>query len=73
MYRRLTRAPRSLYDHAVPAPSQRRVLGILFFALAVAFGGIAFAAGAAEQWIIVAASAAIALWLAGLAARGLRR
>ena len=52
------------------APSQRRALGALFLLLALAFGGIAFAAGAAEQWIIVGASAAIALWLAGLAVRG---
>jgi hypothetical protein len=56
----------------VAAPSQRRALGALFLLLAVAFAGIAFAAGAADQWVIVAAAAAIALWMAGLAARGLR-
>jgi membrane protein YdbS with pleckstrin-like domain len=56
----------------VAAPSQRRALGALFLVLAVAFGGIAFAAGTAGEWIIVAAAAAIALWMAGLAARGLR-
>jgi hypothetical protein len=50
----------------------RRALGALFLLLALAFGGIAFAAGAAEEWIIVAAAAAIGLWLAGLAARALR-
>ncbi len=54
------------------APSQRRALGVLFLLLTLAFAGIAFAAGVAEQWIIVGASAAIALWLAGLAVRGLR-
>ena len=54
------------------APSQRRALGVLFLLLALAFGGIAFAAGAAEQWIIVGASAAIAVWFAGLAFRGLK-
>ncbi len=54
------------------APSQRRALGVLFLLLTLAFGGIAFAAGAAEQWIIVGASAAIAVWFAGLAFRGLK-
>ncbi len=52
--------------------SQRRALGALFLVLAIAFGGIAFAAGSAREWIIVAAAAAIALWMAGLAVRGLR-
>jgi formate hydrogenlyase subunit 3/multisubunit Na+/H+ antiporter MnhD subunit len=56
----------------VAAPSQRRALGVLFLLLALAFAGIAFAAGTAEKWIIVGASAAIALWLAGLAVRGLK-
>ena len=54
------------------ASPQRRALGALFLLLAVAFAGIAFAAGTAKQWIIVAAAAAIALWMVGLAARGLR-
>ena len=54
------------------APSQRRALGVLFLLLALAFAGIALAAGTAEQWIIVGASAAIALWLGGLAVRGLK-
>jgi membrane protein YdbS with pleckstrin-like domain len=57
---------------SMPAPSQRRALGALFLLLAVAFAGIAFAAGTAREWIIVAAAAAIAVWMAGLAARGLR-
>ena len=54
------------------APSQRRALGVLFLLLALAFGGIAVAAVTAEQWIIVGAAAAIALWFAGLAVRGLK-
>ena len=54
------------------ASPQRRALGALFLLLAVAFAGIAFAAGTAKEWIIVAAAAAIALWMIGLAARGLR-
>jgi hypothetical protein len=56
----------------VAATSQRRALGVLFLLLTLAFGGIALAAGIAEQWIILAASAAIALWFAGLAYRGLK-
>jgi formate hydrogenlyase subunit 3/multisubunit Na+/H+ antiporter MnhD subunit len=56
----------------VAAPSHRRALGALFLILCVAFAGIALAAGAAEKWIIVGASAAIALWLGGLAVRGLK-
>ena len=53
-------------------PPQRRALGVLFLLLTLAFGGIAFAAGAAGQWIIVGTSAAIAVWFAGLAFRGLK-
>jgi hypothetical protein len=56
----------------VAAPSQRRALGALFLVLAFAFGGIAFAASTAKEWVIVGAAAAIALWLAGMAVRGLR-
>jgi membrane protein YdbS with pleckstrin-like domain len=56
----------------VPAPSQRRALGALFLFLAIAFAGIAFAAGTAKEWVIVGAAAVIALWMVGLAARGLR-
>ncbi len=54
------------------APSQRRALGALFLLLAVSFAGIAFAAGVAKQWVIVAAAAAITVWMLGLAVRGLR-
>ena len=56
----------------MPASSQRRALGALFLVLAVAFAGIAFAAGTAREWVIVGAAAAIALWMTGLAFRGLR-
>ena len=54
------------------APSQRRALGALFLLLAVAFAGIAWAAGVAGQWVIVAGAGAIGLWLASLAFRALR-
>jgi hypothetical protein len=54
------------------ASPQRRALGALFLLLAIAFAGIAFAAGAAREWIIVGAAAAISLWMVGLAVRGLR-
>jgi hypothetical protein len=56
----------------VRAPSQRRLLGVLFVVLALGFGGIALAAGRAERWPIAAAAAALALWLGGLATRALR-
>jgi hypothetical protein len=57
----------------VAAPAQRRVLGALFAALAVAFGGIAVAAGTAGKWVIAAAAGVLAVWMAGFALRGLRR
>jgi hypothetical protein len=57
---------------AMAAPSQRRALGALFGVLALAFAGIAFAAGSARKWVIVAAAAAIAVWMASLAVRALR-
>ena len=56
----------------MPAPSQRRALGALFVVLALGFGGVAWAAGAAGQWVIVAAALAIGLWLGSLAVRLLR-
>jgi hypothetical protein len=56
----------------VAASAQRRALGALFLVLAAGFGGLAFAAGTAKEWIIVGAAAAIALWLGGLAVRALR-
>jgi hypothetical protein len=57
----------------VKAPGQRHALGGLFGVLALAFGGIAVAAGVADQWVIVVAAAALAIWLAGLALRALGR
>jgi hypothetical protein len=56
----------------VAAPAQRRALGALFAVLALAFGGIAVAAGAAGQWAILVAAAVLTLWMAGLALRALR-
>jgi hypothetical protein len=58
------------------AASQRRALGALFLVLAIFFAGIAFAAFAAEDravWVIGAAAGALALWMAGLSVRNLRR
>ena len=55
------------------AQAQRRALGALFVVLALAFGGIAAAAGAAGQWVILVAASALTLWLAGLALRALRQ
>jgi hypothetical protein len=59
----------------VPAPSQRRALGALFFLLAIAFAGIAYAGISAGGGAIVIgiAAAALAVWMSSMAARGLRR
>ena len=56
---------------------QRRALGALFFLLAVAFAGVAFAAfyGARDEgvgWAIAFAAAALAVWLATMSYRALR-
>jgi hypothetical protein len=56
---------------------QRRALGALFFLLAVAFAGVAFAAvyGARDEgvgWAIAFAAAALAVWLASMAFRALK-
>ena len=56
----------------VAAPSQRRSLGALFLILSAVFAGIAFGAAYAHAWVIVAAAAAIALWLVSLTIRMLR-
>jgi hypothetical protein len=45
----------------------------LFTVLTIAFGGIAAGAGAAGRWVIAAAAAAIAAWMATLAWAALRR
>ncbi|HEY6031920.1 MAG TPA: hypothetical protein VIU44_15220 [Gaiellaceae bacterium] len=55
------------------APPQRRALGALFLLLCLMFAGIAYAAGVAGQWVIVAAAAALALWMASLSVQMLRR
>jgi hypothetical protein len=55
------------------APAQRRALGVLFLVLTLVFAGVAVAAGAASQWVIAAAAAALALWMGGLALRAVRR
>jgi hypothetical protein len=57
----------------VAIPMQHRALGVLFLVLALVFGGVAVAAGAAGQWVIAAAAAALAVWMAGLAFRALAR
>ena len=54
-------------------PMQRRALGVLFLVLTLVFGAVAVAAGAAGQWVIAAAAAALAVWMAGLAFRALAR
>ena len=56
------------------AVSQRRALGALFLLLAVFFTGIAVTAFSSEDravWVVGVAAAGLALWLAGLALRGL--
>jgi hypothetical protein len=60
----------------MPAPSHRSALGALFLVLAAAFAGIAYAgahAGETAGWVIAGAAAALALWLASMAVRGLLR
>jgi hypothetical protein len=56
------------------AVSQRRALGALFLLLAVFFTGVAVSAFSSEDrtvWVVGVAAAGLALWLAGLALRGL--
>ena len=59
---------------ASTSPPPRRALGALFLVLTVALAGVAFAAawgadGSVTRWIVAAAAATIALWLATLAWR----
>ena len=59
------------------APSQRRALGGLFLVLAALFAGIAIAGASAAReeptlWVVVAAGAALSLWLASLSLRAFR-
>ncbi len=56
---------------------QRPALGALFALLALAFAGVAFAAGngaggQAGRWIVAVAAAILAVWLASMAFRALR-
>jgi hypothetical protein len=60
-----------------PKRGRRRGLGALFLVLAVGFAGIAFAAlssdaGQARRIVVALGAAALAVWLATLAARALR-
>jgi hypothetical protein len=49
----------------------RRALGALFAVLTVLFAGIAYSAVVARVWVIAFSAAALAFWMAGMAARGL--
>ena len=56
---------------------QRPALGALFSLLAIAFAGVAFAAGhgaggEAGRWIVALAAGALAVWLASMAFRAFR-
>jgi len=53
--------------------SQRHALGLLFFVLALGFGGIAVAAAGAGQWVIAFAAAALGGWMLTMALRLLKR
>jgi hypothetical protein len=62
----------------VAPPPPRPALGALFLVLAIAFAGIAAAAGEAVNeepglLVVVVAAGAIALWLLSLALRNLRK
>ena len=57
--------------------SQRPALGALFSLLAIAFAGVAFAAGngaggEAGRWIIALTAAVLAVWLGSMALRAFR-
>ena len=52
--------------------SQRHALGLLFLLLALGFGFIALASARADQWVISAAAAALAGWMATMSLRLLR-
>ncbi|HUQ21606.1 MAG TPA: hypothetical protein VM049_01175 [Gaiellaceae bacterium] len=52
--------------------SQRHALGLLFVALALGFGLIAFEAVQASQWVIGAAAIALGGWMATMSFRLLR-
>jgi hypothetical protein len=54
--------------------SQRSALGALFLLIAAAFGGMAFTAAKAggSAWVIAVCAGVLAVWMLGLAWRGLR-
>jgi hypothetical protein len=57
--------------------SQRPALGALFSLLALAMGGVAFAAGygaggTVGRWVIALAAGVLAIWLATMAFRAFR-
>ena len=56
----------------MPAPSQRKALGVLFFLIAVFFVGIAVTAFEADVWVVAVAAGALALWMGSMALRALR-
>jgi hypothetical protein len=57
----------------VAAPPQRRALGALFLVLTLFLAGIGVAAARAGVWPIAVPAAAIAAWMATMAASALRR
>jgi hypothetical protein len=67
------RVPAVVRRASVRTVSQRRALGVLFLVLTIGLAGVAYAAFAADQWVIAFAAGVIAAWLATMAARGLTR
>ena len=53
--------------------SQRHALGLLFLALTLVFGFIAYSSGRAGFWVIAAAAAALGAWMLTMSVRLLRR
>jgi hypothetical protein len=49
--------------------SQRHALGLLFFVLALGFGGIALAAGREGVWVIALAATALGGWMLTMSVR----
>jgi hypothetical protein len=54
------------------ARRRRTPLGVLFSVIAVGFAALAAWAGSDGQWIVLAAAAALAVWMGDLALRALR-
>ncbi|MEZ5102708.1 MAG: hypothetical protein R3C15_23520 [Thermoleophilia bacterium] len=55
------------------AGPRRGALWALFALIAVGFAGVAVWAGTARQWIVLAAAAALAVWMGELTYRSLKR